>query len=87
MSSLLHPIPDLSSRSPKEVGMSTHMEERSATWMLRCSYFIQMKVKGEKVQDIPYDEVRPLRVSSGAQCGLHTVYSCMSTWDNLIGQN
>ena len=44
-------------------------------------------VNGRAIQSVlSGDEVKALKVSSGAQCGLHTASPGQSTWDNLIGQ-
>ena len=46
-----------------------------------------MTVNGRTVLNVlSGDEVQALKVSSGAQCGLHTACPCVSTWGNLIGQ-
>ena len=57
--------------------------------MLRCGPGSggEVRVNERTVQTVlSRDEVKALKVSSGAQCGLHTACPCVSTWCNLIGQ-
>ena len=67
-----------------------YMTELTPTWMLRCHPYSggEVMVNGRTVQNVlSVDEVEALKVSSGAQCGLHTACLCQSTWGSLIGQN
>jgi len=65
------------------------MEDLTPTWMLDCDSVSggSVKVNGRTVQKVLSGaEVWALKVSSGAQCGLHTACPCVRTWGNLIGQ-
>jgi len=65
------------------------MQDLTPTWMLYCGPATggEVKVNGRAIQKVlSGDEVKALKVSSGAQCGLHTACPCVSTWYNLIGQ-
>ena len=65
------------------------MQQLTPTRMLDCSPHSggSVKVNGRTVQKVlSRDEVRALKVSSGAQCGLHTACPCVNIWCDLIGQ-
>ena len=69
--------------------MQPFIQYLTPTWVLDCDPGSggNVKVNGRTVQTVlSRDEVRALKVSSGAQCGLHTACPCVSTWGNLIGQ-
>ena len=66
-----------------------YMRQLTPTWLLYCGPATggAVKVNGRPVQKVlSGDKVWALKVSSGAQCGLHTVCPCVGTWGNLIGQ-
>ena len=74
---------------PEEVVIPEYMWQLTPTWMLYCSpsFGGNVKVNGRTLQKVLSGvEVKALKVSSGAQCGLHTVCPCVCTWGYLIGQ-
>ena len=73
----------------QDVHEQPYMQQLTRTWMLYCDPGSGggVKVNGRTVQTVfSGDEVADLKVSSGAQCGLHTACPCVNTWGNLIGQ-
>ena len=65
------------------------MEQVTPTWMLDCDPLSggEVRVNGRTVQKVlSRDEMRALKVSSGAQCWLRTSCPCVCTWGYLIGQ-